>query len=138
MAYKIPRESWRMIEIIIRRYPENKAEYANIKEAILHNRKGSDEQPKGSRDKNPTEQMAIKIAENQRLKRLEREINAVESAYNVMMAEHQKVIRTRFWSYRHQNMTYFDMERCTSYRERQMHKIVSRFILNVGKNIGEL
>ena len=33
MGYKIPRESWRIIEVVIRRYPENKAAYDNAIEA---------------------------------------------------------------------------------------------------------
>ena len=135
---KIPREAWRIIEIKVSRYPESKLEYQNIVDEILHNR-AEEPGPGGSgAEGSPTEKMAIKIADHPRLKRLETEINAVESVYNAMIPDHQKVIQARFWSYRYTKMSYFDMERCTSYRERQMRRIVANFIREVGKKLGEL
>ena len=82
--------------------------------------------------------MAVKIADHPRLKRLETEIKAIEESFDAMMPEHQKVITARFWSYRYTKMSYFDMERCTSYRERQMRRIVANFIREVGKKLGEI
>ena len=135
---KIPRQAWRIIETKVRRYQESKLEYQNIVDEILHNR-AEEPGPGGSgAEESPTEKMAIKIADHPRLKRLETEINAIESAYNAMIPEHQKVIRVRFWSYRYTKMSYFDMERYTSYRVRQMHWIVANFIREVGRKLGEL
>ena len=84
------------------------------------------------------ERLAIKLAEEPRLQRLKREVEAVEAVYNSLKPEHQKVIRVRFWSYRYQNMRYFDMERATSYSDIQMRRIVKNFIRNVGERLGEI
>lgn len=138
MAYKIPSEAWKVVEIAVRRYPENKIIYDSAVEELMASTPESDGMPRGSSTSNPTERIAIKLADNPRLSRVKREIDAVESVYNALRPEHQKVIKTRYWSYRYQNMTYFAMEMYTNYRERQMHKIVSRFIRNVGKKLGEL
>lgn len=138
MGYKVPRESWRIIETVIRRYPENKAAYDNIVEEMVHSSPEHDGQLKGSSLSNPTERVAIKIASDPRLSRMKRELEAVENVYSNMLPEYQKVIKVRFWSYRYQNMSYFNMEPCTSYRERQMQKIVGRFVREVGKALGEI
>lgn len=138
MSYNITREAWKITEIKIRRYPENKAEYEEIVNSIMNNKQGGDGQPKGNEIGNPTERLAIKLAEEPRLQRLKREIEAVEHVYNNLKPEHQKVIRVRFWSYRYQNMRYFDMERATSYSDIQMRRIVKSFIKNVGERLGEI
>ena len=138
MGYRIPEEAWRIIEAKVRRYPENKAEYEETVEEIMNQKGENDGQPKGNNIGNPTERLAIKIADDPRLQRIKCEMDAVESVYNTMRPEHQKVIRVRFWSYRYHNMKYFDMERCTSYADRQMKKIVSVFIREVGKKLGEI
>lgn len=138
MGYNITREAWKIIEIKIRRYPENKAEYEEVVNCIMNNKRESDGQPKGTDIGNPTERLAIKLAEEPRLQRLKREIEAVEYVYNNLKPDHQKVIRVRFWSYRYQNMCYFDMERSTSYSETQMRRIVKSFIRKVGEKLGEI
>lgn len=138
MAYKIPREAWRITEIKVRRYPENKAEYDNAVDELMHCHSENDGQPKGSDLGRPVENVAIKLADNPRLQRIKREMDAVEDVYNGMTPDHQRVIRVRFWSYRCHNMTYFDMERCTSYSERQMRRVVAKFIRDVGKKLGEI
>ena len=94
--------------------------------------------PRGSGTSNPTEELAIKLAENPKLSRMKREIEAVESVYNELRPEYREVIRIRFWSYRYRNMSYLKMEPSTNYRERQMQKIVGRFISEVGRKLGEI
>ena len=138
MGNRIPTEAWRIVEPKVRRYPQNKAEYEERIDEIMNQKGGSDGQPKGNSIGNPTERLAIKIADDPWLQRVKQEIDAVESVYNNMRPEHQKVIRVRFWSYRYHNMKYFDMERCISYRERQMQRIVRDFIYAVGKKLGEI
>ena len=138
MGYKIPREAWRIIEIKIRRYPENKKLYNEELENLIHRTQGNDGMPRGSATSNPTEDLAIKIAENPKLSRMKNEIEAVESVYNELIPEYQEVIRARFWSYRNRNKSYLKMEPTTNYRERQMQKIVGGFIREVGKKLGEI
>lgn len=137
MAYKIPSEARRMIEIVIRRYPENRIIYDTAIEELMNDAPENDGQPRGGGTSNPTERIAIKIASDPKLSRIKREIDAVETVYNSLKPEYQKVIRVRYWSYRHHNMSYFDMEPYTNYREGQMKRIVSKFVIRVGEKIGE-
>lgn len=138
MAYKIPSEARRMIETAIRRYPENKVIYDTAVEELMNCTPDNDGQPRGGGTSNPTERIAIKLASDPKLSRIKREIDAVESVYKTLKPEYQKVIRVRYWSYRHQNMRYFDMEPYVNYGERQMQRVVKRFIREVGKRLGEV
>ncbi len=138
MGYRIPKEAWRIIEIKVRRYPENKKLYEEEIKNLVHRSSENDGMPRGSGTSNPTEELAIKLAENPKLSRMKREIEAVESVYNELRPEYQEVIRVRFWSYRYRNMSYLKMEPSTNYRERQMQKIVGRFISEVGRKLGEI
>lgn len=45
MGCNITREAWKIIEIKIRRYPENKAEYEEVVDSIMNYKQGSDGQP---------------------------------------------------------------------------------------------
>ncbi len=138
MGYKIPRESWRVIEVKIRRYPENKRLYEEELNDLVHRTPGNDGMPRGSGTSNPTEELAIKIAENPRLSRMKREIEAVESVYKDLSSEHQNVIEVRFWTNRYKNVSYLRMETLVSYKEAQIRRICGLFIKSVGKKLGEI
>lgn len=138
MGYKVPREAWRIIEIKIRRYPDNKKIYETTVDALLHNSSESDGMPRGNSMGNPTERIAIKLAEDRRLERIKKEIDAVESVYKELLPEHQKVIRVRFWSNRHKNMPYLWMEPATGYKEAQMKRVCGLFVKAVGERLGEI
>lgn len=138
MAYKIPSEAWKVIEIKVRRYPENKAIYDMAVEELMNCSPENDGQPRGGGTSNPTERIAIKLADNPKLSRIKREIDAVETVYNTLRPEHQKVIKVRYWTHRYRNIPYFAMVSQTNYKERQMQRIVGKFIRNVGKKMGEI
>ncbi len=138
MGYKVPREAWRVIEIKIRRYPENKKLYEEELDDLVHRTPENDGMPRGSGTSNPTEELAIKLAENPRLSRMKREIEAVESIYKGLTPEHQKVIRVRFWASRYKNTSYLKMESLVSYKEAQIRRICGRFIKSVGEKLGEI
>ena len=111
---------------------------SNIIDEIIHSSPECDGEPRGNSLSSPTERAAIKLESDPRLARIKLELNAVEKVYSNMCPEYQKIIRVRFWSYRHRNMSYFNMEPCTSYRRRQMQKVVSCFVREVGKCLGEI
>lgn len=138
MGYKVPREAWRIIEIKIRRYPENKKLYEEVLDDLVHRSPENDGMPRGTGTSNPTERLAIKLSEDPRLSRIKREIEAVETVYNELSPEQQKVIRVRFWSNRYKNMSYLNMETSVSYQEAQIRRICGRFVKSVGKNLGEI
>lgn len=137
MGYKVPRDAWKVIEIKIRRYPENKKLYEEVLDDLLHRTPENDGMPRGSGTSNPTEELAIRLAENPKLSRMKREIEAVESIYKGLTPEHQKVIRVRFWASRYKNTSYLKMESLVSYKEAQIRRICGRFIKSVGEKLGE-
>ena len=138
MAYRIPRDSWGIIERVIRRYPESKRELEIYENDIIYSSPENDGQPKGTGVGDPTARKAEKLMSDARVQRLHREVDAVESVYNLMIPEHQKVVRVRFWSNRWRNMNYSCMENPTSYSSRQMIRICYAFIRKVGEKLGEV
>ena len=134
---RIPRDSWDIIQKIIRRYPDQKTEYENARTEILEGTLRGDGQPGGNLPGNPTERTAM-LLHTPRMDRMKREIEAVEKVYGKMSEEYQKVIRVRFWSNRFKNMPYLWMERCVSYSQKQMYRICSKFVRDVGIELGEV
>lgn len=135
---KVQKDSWAIIERVIRRYPESKMEYDATVESSMNNSSGKNNtQPRGNAVGNPTESIALKL-HTPRMERLFREIEAVEAVYNELPPEHQKVIRMRFWSDRSRNMPYLQVERFVDYKEGQIKRISQRFVRNLGKKLGEI
>lgn len=135
---QIPKDSWNIIQRIIRRYPENKAEYENTIEAkMMGSSSSQDGQPRSNYPVNKLEAAVISL-HTPKMRRMKREIDAVEQAYDKLDEAYRKVIRIRFWSDRSRNMSYCQVERCTSYSERQAKRICKAFVWEVGKNLGEI
>ena len=138
---KTPRDSWAIIERIVRRYPESKREYERAYQDMLATSPESisqDIRVNGGLPDSPTERAVIKMLDNPRMQRLYREIQAVEEVYNQFPEEYQKVIQIRFWSDRKRNIPYFQMTNCTNYKEAQLRRISGKFVRNIGKKLGEL
>lgn len=133
----IPKDSWNMIQKVIRRYPENKEKYENKVEELTQGSPSQDGQPRGNYPTNRMEEIVIKL-DTPYMQRMKREIKAVEDAYNQLREDYKKIIRIRFWSDRYKNMPYMWMTRCTSYSERQIRRVCKTFVREVGENLGEL
>lgn len=134
---KVPRDSWDIIQKIIRRYPEQQEEYDRRIEEIREGTPHSDGQPGGGMPGNPVEKMVMDL-HSPRMERIKRETEAVRKVYDRLNEDHKKVIRIRFWSNRFKNMPYLWMERCVSYREAQMRRVCGKFVKDVGKELGEI
>ena len=134
----IERESWRIIEMIIRRYPDKKREYEEYISDIMSSSTGDDYIgiDSGNRPQSVTEAKALKM-NSAYMDRIKKEIYAVERVYNGLKDEEQKVMRERFWSMRKKNVPYLKI-RSASYSERQMKRIVYKIIYQVGRIIGEI
>lgn len=136
----ISRESWKMIEFIIRRYPDAKKEYEEYIENIM----ATSSNPEAgvilsedySKPQSVTEAKAIKLS-SARQHKLKMEIEAVELAYKNLRQEEQEVVRGRFWKDRKRNIPYTEITG-VEYSERQMKRIVKKIILQVGIYIGEV
>lgn len=109
---KISKESRRIIETVIFRYPRKKIEY----ETYL--------QKGGSR---PTKWTA----------EAERQLQAVETAYQALKPEEQAVIASRYWIKGIKKPVPF-VRIASGYSERQMNRIVAKLVHAVGKELGEL
>lgn len=137
---RLRRDSWKIIELIIMRYPEKKKEYEEyISDVVLSS--GTAEGYLGSSDdytkpQSVTEAKALRLT-NAYVSRLKKEINAVEFVYNGLNDEEKKVMRTRYWSDRYKKTPYLKMSQC-SYSERQMKRIVFEIISQVGRYLGEI
>ncbi|MCI9682069.1 MAG: hypothetical protein HFI26_11875 [Lachnospiraceae bacterium] len=138
---RIPKDSWAIIERVIRRYPESKKEYIEVCRDVVDARPESLLQSGivlGGIPGNPTEKAVMKIMDTPRMRRLYREIQAVEAVYNQLPADHQKVIRVRFWSDRERKISYLRMAESVNYKEAQMRRISGKFVRDVGKRLGEI
>lgn len=136
----IERESWKIIELVIRRYPFKKKEYEEYIEKIMASSPAAEVTITDSEDyskpQSVTEAKALKM-NSVYADRLKKQIEAVELVYNNLKPEEQKVMRIRFWSDRYRNIPYLKMK-SVSYSERQMKRIVYKIIAQVGKYIGEI
>ena len=133
----IERESWRIIELIIRRYPDKKREYEEYISDIMSSSTSDGYNGTGESNKpqSVTEAKAIKM-NSAYADKLKREIEAVEFVYNGLNDEEKKVMRERYWTDRSRNIPYLKMN--TNYSERQMRRIVYKIICQVGRYLGEI
>lgn len=135
----IEKESWKIIELIIRRYPDKKKEYEQYISEIMASSPAAGvivDSEDYSKPQSVTEAKALKMT-SVYAERLKKQIEAVELVYNNLKPEEQKVMRIRFWTDRSRNIPYLQMK-SVSYSERQMKRIVYKIIKQVGKYIGEI
>ncbi len=136
----IEKEAWKIVELIIRRYPDKKREYEQYISDIMASSSAAGVTTHGSEEyskpQSVTEAKALKMT-SVYADRLKKQIEAVEFVYNDLKPEEQKVMRIRFWTDRRRNIPYLKMEN-VSYSERQMKRIVYKIIVRVGKYLGEI
>jgi len=137
---KIERDSWHIIEIIIRRYPDKKREYEEYISDIMSSTQ-SDEYLGSSTDdyskpQSVTEAKALKMT-SVYADKLKKEIQAIEFVYNGLRPEEQKVMRERYWRRQRKNVPY-DRMTGTDYSTRQMKRIIKKIISQVGRYLGEI
>lgn len=135
----IERESWKIIEMIIRRYPYKKKEYEDYIDAVMAssgNKSCGVQEDDYTKPQSLTEAKALKMT-SVYADKIKREIDAVEYVYYTLNSEEQKVMRERFWTERKRNIPYLNMT-SSNYSERQMKRIVYKIIVMVGKYLGEI
>lgn len=136
----IERESWKIIELVIRRYPDKKKEYEQYISEIMASSPATGiritESDDYSKPQSVTEAKALKMNSNYADK-LKKEIEAVELVYNNLKPEEQKLMRIRYWTDRRRNIPYLQIKD-VKYSERQMKRIVYKIIQRIGKYIGEV
>lgn len=141
--YIIDKSSWKIVELIIRRYPQNKEKYEQYISDIMFSSTAAGERIEGTtfsddytKPQSVTEAKALKMT-SKYMQRLKKEIKAVELAYNSLSPEYQSVMRARFWTDQKKNTPYLQIK-SVSYSERQMKRIVKKIIIQVGRYLGEV
>ena len=134
----IEKESWKIIELVIRRYPDKKREYEQYISEIMTSSSGVNvtESDDYSKPQSVTEAKALKM-HSVYADKLKKEIEAIELVYSNLRLEEKKVMEMRFWSERDRNIPFNKMEG-VAYSERQMRRITKKIIMKVGKYIGEI
>lgn len=138
ISMRLERDSWRIIEFIIRRYPDKKREYEEYISDIMSSSTSDGYQgtEESNKPQSVTEAKALKMT-SAYADRLKKEIEAVEFVYNGLRDEEKKVMRERYWTDRRRNIPYLKMTQ-NSYSERQMKRIVFKVITLVGRYLGEI
>lgn len=138
---KVDRDSWHIVEIIIRRYPEKKREYEEYISDIMSSTQsdiyhGNGVDSEYTKPQSVTEAKALKMT-SVYADKLKKEIQAVEFVYNGLRPEEQRVMRERYWRRQRKNVPYDKMVG-TDYSTRQMKRIVKKIISQVGIYLGEI
>lgn len=136
----IEKDSWRIIEIIIRRYPYKKKEYKEYISDIIMSQPAANvsypDPEEYTKPQSVTEAKALKL-DNEYAEKLKKQIEAVELVYNNLNEVEQKLMNERFWKDRRKNTPYLKIKG-VSYSERQMKRIVYKIIYQVGRYLGEI
>ena len=136
---KIERDSWRMIEIIIRRYPDKKREYEEYISDIMSSTQSDEYHGSSdnySKPQSVTEAKALKMTSDYADK-IKREIQAVEFVYYGLKPEEKELIKKRYWSNPDHKVS-FEKIVGVNYSVTQMRRIVRKTILQVGRYLGEI
>ncbi len=137
----IGKDSWRIVEYIIRRYPAVKKEYEeyvfNIITSSSPPAAGINTEDKDyTKPQSVTESKALKM-NSAYMHRIKNQIEAVELVYENLHPEERRLMEQRFWVDRSRNIPYTKI-RGVNYSERQMKRIIKKIIIQVGKYIGEI
>lgn len=133
---RIPKDSWRICETIVMRYPEQKKEYGEMKKQLLEATPYNDGQPRSNYPSNRVENVIVKLSSN-RMLRIDRENKIVEAALARLDAEQKKVIRVRYWNETGKVIPYLKI-RDVAMSETSMKRAVGRFIYYIARKLGEI
>lgn len=137
---EVRRDSWRIIETILRRYPERKKEYNEYISDIMSCTGSSTNKNPEEEDNKPqsvTEGAALKMT-SAYADRIKKEIEAVEFVLGNLSPAEQKVISVRYWTKGiRKPIPYYKMPEC-SYSERSMKRITFKVIKQIGRYLGEI
>lgn len=139
MGRVIESKTWKTIEIIIMRYPEQKKKLDEMLEDIVYT-SGSDSgktnfDTESIHPQSVTEAKAFKL-QNKYYKKIESNVKAVSTVYNSLNESERKVVATRYWNDPKRKIPYTQID--CGYSERQMKRIIFKMIYQVGLKTGEI
>lgn len=133
---KIPKDSWRICETIVMRYPEQKKEYDNMKKQLLESTPYNDGQPRSNFPSNRVENAIVQLSSN-RMLRIDKENKIVEAAYARLDEEQQKLIRIRYWNQEGKKIPYLKIKN-VAMCERSMKSANFKFLYYIARKLGEI
>lgn len=133
---KIPKDSWRIVETVVMRYPEQKKEYEEMKAQLLEATPYNDGQPRSNFHSNPVENAIVQLSSN-RMLRIDKENKIVEAALARLDEEQQKVIRIRYWNQEGKKIPYLKIKN-VAMCERSMKSANFKFLYYIAKKLGEV
>lgn len=137
---KVSKESWRIIETIIFRYPQRKREYEQYISSIMAasgKDGGMSLSEEYEKPQSVTEAKAFKMT-SAYADRMKKEIEAVEFVCRHLKEEELKVIERRYWIKGIVKPIPYCKIIHPGYSERQMQRIVQKVIISVGRYLGEI
>lgn len=139
MGRLIDSKTWKVIEITLMRYPEQKKKLNEMLEDIVMTQGSSSGKTnfdtEYSKPQSVTESKALKL-QNSFYQRIEKQVCAVEFSFNQLTESEKKVISTRYWSNSERKIPYINID--SGYSERQMKRIVFKTIYQIGVRLGEI
>jgi len=119
-------------------YPETRREIVRLKAEIIAGYKEPDENIGGGRSDrtgDPTGQTAVLLVTNRRLEQLERIADAIETVYNCLPAERQKLVRLKYWT-KPQTLTWEGIARELHISRRQAFNWRDQAVRVIGSRLG--
>ncbi|MCO7175547.1 transcriptional regulator [Sporolactobacillus kofuensis] len=127
---------FKYIESELYDYPETKKEIKRLREQIIYGSSSEDNIGGGrpSEPGRPTERIASRLVNNRKLRNMEEVIDAIESAYQQIPSEYQKIIRMKYWD--RQSMQWKEVADKCFVHPNTVTKYRRRFVYLVADKIG--
>lgn len=97
----LSKPAFKHIESELYFYQDTLKEIDRLRKEIMFGNSSDDENIGGGRTSEPgrpTERIATRLLTHKRLRNLEEMAEAIEYTYNALSVDHQKVIKTKYWS----------------------------------------
>lgn len=98
---KLKRGTFQHIESELYAYHDTRKEIVRLKNEILYGKGSEDENTGGGRSSlpsDPTAKTAIMLTSHKKLEQLQNIADAIESIYNRLPADKQKLVQLRYWT----------------------------------------
>lgn len=141
MKKKISQDSWRIIELVIKRHCIQEVRLKQEYEKAMTKSPGNGKtnyDTEFSKPQSIEESFVLKI-DNPRYKRLYNEVKAFDRVYNSLPDTSKQILKLRYWDFKHPSwkaLSYTSID--VGYSERQMKRIVRKIIYDIGIHLGEI
>lgn len=110
---KLSKAAFKHIEAELYCYHDTLKEIEKLRKEIMFGNNTDDENTGGGRSSipgRPTERIATRLLTHKRLRNLEEMAEAITYSFNILSDDHQKLIKTKYWTRRRLNWDGVSME----------------------------